>query len=106
MVGKKWKHGRRILFFTNSMQFGDSGNMNKVTYGMVEEIYSLGNLSRRAYGIVAYANAEEDGTATVVASAHDLTSDRRRAERLAVECNLGKLALHHFEDVIEDFLAE
>ena len=80
--------------------------MSTITYGVVAETYSLGSQARSAYGIVAYAYADEDGTATVIASAHDITNDRCRAEQLADKCNRGNLALCHFDDVIEDFLAE
>ena len=80
--------------------------MSTVTYGIVVETYSLENQSRNAYGIVAYADADEDGTAIVVASAHDIADNRCRAEQLADKCNRGNLSLCHFDDVIEDFLAE
>ena len=80
--------------------------MSTVTYGVVAEKYLLGSQIRNAYGIVAYANADEDGTATVVASAHDITHDRYRAAQLADKCNRGNLSLCHFDDVIEDFLVE
>ena len=80
--------------------------MSTATYGVVAEMYSVRNQSRNAYGIVAYADADEDGTATIVASAHDITDNRCRAEQLADKCNRGNLALCHFDDVIEDFLAE
>ncbi len=80
--------------------------MSMITYGVVAETYSLGSQARSAYGIVAYADTDEGGPATVVASAHDITSDRFRAEQLADKCNRGNLALCHFDDVIEDFLAE
>ena len=79
--------------------------MSTITYGVVAETYLLGSQTRNAYGIVAYADTDEDGTATVVASAHDITPDRYRAEQLADKCNRGNLALCHFDDVIEDFLA-
>ena len=80
--------------------------MSTITYCVVAENYSLNGTARSAFGIVAYADAEEDGTATVVASAHDITDDRTRAEQLAEKCNRGNLALCHFDDVIEDFLSE
>ena len=50
--------------------------MMNVTYGVTEEIYSLGTSSRTSYGIAAYADSEEDGTATIVASIHDVTADK------------------------------
>ena len=80
--------------------------MSTITYGVVAETYSLRGQYRKAYGIVAYSDAEENGTATIVASAHDITHDRWRAERLADQCNRGNLSLCHFDDVIDDFLAE
>jgi hypothetical protein len=41
--------------------------MISTTYGVTEEIYSLGAHSRTSYGVAAYADAEEDGVATIVA---------------------------------------
>ena len=76
-----------------------------ITYGVVKEIYALGSEKRSAYGLVAYYDAEEDGTATIVASAHDLSDDEAAVEMLAERCNDGDLSLVHFDDVIEDFLA-
>lgn len=80
--------------------------MNMITYGVVTETYTLGKESRHAYGVVAYADADVDGTATIVAAAHNITNNRYRAELLADKCNRGNLSLCHFDDVIEDFLAE
>lgn len=75
-----------------------------ITYGVVKETYLLGENEREAYGLVAYADAEEDGTATIVALASDLTDRRELVEALAVRCNRGNLSLIHFDDVVEDFL--
>lgn len=75
-----------------------------ITYGITEEIYTLGTNSRRAFGIAAYADADEDGTTTVVAAVHDITSDRKRLERLVEVCNRERLSLVHLYDVVEDFL--
>lgn len=80
--------------------------MRTVTYGIHSETYFLESQTRKTYGIVAYADAEEDGMATVIASAHDVTNDRYRAEQLADKFNRGNLALCHFSDVIEDFLSK
>lgn len=77
-----------------------------VTYGITEEIYSLGTDSRTAYGIVAYADAGEDGTTTVFGSVHDITSDRENLKALVDTCNRLKLSTVHLQDVIEDFLAD
>ena len=77
-----------------------------ITYGVVKESYILDGVSRKAYGLVAYADAELDGTATIVASARDLTENRERIEAFARRCNEGKISLVHFDDVVEDFLSE
>ncbi len=75
-----------------------------VTYGITEEYYSLGTDSRISYGIAAYADAEEDGTATVLQSVHDITADREKLQALVDICNRFKLSTIHLQDVIEDFL--
>ena len=79
--------------------------MSRITYGVSEEIYVLGDSKRTAYGLVAYADAELDGTAIIAASARDITSSRERAEELAATCNRLGLSLLRFDDVIEDFLS-
>ena len=80
--------------------------MMNVTYGVAEEIYSLGTVVRTSYGIVAYANAEEDGIATIVASVHDVTSDKQALAELASRCNRLELSTVHLTDIVEDFLAD
>lgn len=75
-----------------------------ITYGITEEIYSLGTDRRVSYGIAAYANAEEDGTATVVASVHDVTTDKQSLSELVLLCNRSELSVIHLEDAVEDFL--
>ena len=79
--------------------------MMNVTYGVTEEIYSLGAASRVSYGIAAYADAEEDGTATILASVHDVTDDKHVLDELVSLCNLLELSIVHLMDVVEDFLA-
>lgn len=79
--------------------------MSTITYGVSEETYPLGKSTRTTYGIVAYADAEIDGTATIVVSARDITESRESAEELAAACNRLGLSLVHFDDVIEDFLS-
>ncbi len=78
--------------------------MSMLTYGLVEEKYELNGQIRVAYGMVLYANAAEDGTATIIASARDLTSDKAQLEALAENCNTLELSPIHFDDVVEDFL--
>ena len=79
--------------------------MMNVTYGVTEEIYSLGISSRTSYGIAAYADSEENGTATIVASIHDVTTDKRALNELVSLCNRLELSTIHLLDVVEDFLA-
>lgn len=76
-----------------------------VTYGITEERYYIGSDSRIAYGIVAYANADAEGTATVFWSVHDVTSDRASLEKLVHDCNRLKLSPDHLRDAVDDFLA-
>lgn len=79
--------------------------MSNITYGVSKEIYSYKGSTREAYGLVAYANADIDGTLTIVASANDLSCDEIKLQELANKCNEEKLLLVHFNDVVEDFLA-
>lgn len=79
--------------------------MMNVTYGVTEEIYSLGISSRTSYGIAAYADSEENGIATIVASVHDVTTDKQALDELASLCNRLELSTIHLLDVVEDFLA-
>ncbi len=79
--------------------------MNTFTYGVVEEKYKLKNKIRIAYGIAIYADAENNGTATIVASMRDLTTNQSSAEGLVDYCNRLQLSPKHLDDVIEDFLA-
>ena len=80
--------------------------MMSITYGVTEEIYSLNGSSRRSYGIAAYADAEQDGTATILTSVRDITADKEGLEGLVQKCNLLKLSPIHLDDVVQDFLAE
>ena len=80
--------------------------MMKLTYAVTEERYALGNESRTSYGIVAYANAEQNGTTTIVASIRDITSDKNRLKKLVDDCNRLELSTVHLPDVVEDFLSD
>ncbi len=84
----------------------DGFGMINVTYGIVEEKYTLGNESRVSYGISAYSDANEDGTATIVASVHDITSNKEGLARLVEDCNRLNLSTVHLRDVVEDFLTD
>ena len=78
--------------------------MSKITYGTVEECYRIGNEERVSYGIVACADAEELGSACVVAAVRDLSSDRDLVERTAKQCNQLGLDPIHLPDLAEDLL--
>lgn len=80
--------------------------MMNVTYAVAEEKYALGEEKRTSYGIVAYANAEQGGTVTIVASVRDITSDKKRLKKLVDDCNRLELSTVHLQDVVEDFLSD
>lgn len=78
--------------------------MTPVTYGTVEEVYTVNGVSRTSYGIAAYSDADVDGTVTVVASVRDITSCREKVDGLVELCNRLELSPIHLTDVIEDIL--
>ena len=77
-----------------------------ITYGLVEEKYFVGVDVRVSYGVAAFADADVDGSATIVLSIHDISSDREILSKLVSLCNRMKLSIHHFNDIIEYFLAD
>lgn len=79
-------------------------SINKVTYAIVEERYSFGTTSRTSYGIVALSDLDKDGTATIVASVRDITSDKDALATLVDNCNRLELSTIHLLDVVEDFI--
>lgn len=78
--------------------------MMNVTYGVTEEIYSVGHSFRTSYGIAAYADFAEDGTATIVSSVHDITADKQTITKFVALCNRSNLSTIHLNDVVDDFL--
>ena len=79
--------------------------MITVTYCIVEEVYMSDKSSRTAYGIAAYAKSDPDSTATIVASVHDVCSDKGMVGALVQKCNYLKLSTIHLQEIIEDFLS-
>lgn len=77
-----------------------------ITYAIIEEIHSIGCDRRITYGIAAYSSAEADGTATVIASVHDITNDKEKLSKLVDTCNRLELSVIHLYDVVEDFLVD
>ena len=80
-------------------------NVVNVTYGVIAETYSSESSTRKSYGIAAYSNSYKDGTATIVAAIHDITTDIRQLTELVSLCNSLELSLCHLNDVVEDFVA-
>ena len=78
--------------------------MKNITYAVSEERYTFGNETRTSYGIVAYSNADQDGSKTIVASVRDVTSDKTSLTKLVNDCNRLELSTVHLSDVVEDFL--
>ena len=78
--------------------------MKNITYAVSEERYTFGNETRTSYGIVAYSNADQDGSKIIVASVRDVTSDKASLAKLVNDCNSLKLSTVHLNDVVEDFL--
>lgn len=84
---------------------GTATRMMNITYRITEEIYSLGIDSRMSYGIAAYVNAEEEGTATVVSSIHDITADKQALGRARCPVQSLGVIFDPLNDVIEDLFA-
>ena len=80
--------------------------MITITYGVSKEIYEWEEKQRIAYGIVVYADIEKDGTATIIESIRDISSDRKAIEELVEKCNRLQLSLIHLGDVVDDFLTK
>lgn len=79
----------------------------KITYGIIEEKYLCGRSTRTSYGIAAFADDdEENGTSTIVASVHDILSDKQSIVDFIILCNRLNLSLVHLEDAVEDLLAK
>ncbi len=76
----------------------------KITYGISEEIYELGGELRRSYGIVGYADADEENSRAVIVSARDISCEREAVEMLAALCNRLGVSPLHLADVVDDFL--
>lgn len=80
--------------------------MKDVVYAITEEKYTLGNESRIAYGIAAYEDAKRNHTAIIVASIHDITSDKEGLSKHVDDCNCLELSIVHLFDSVEDSLSD
>ena len=93
------------LCMTNPTEDANVQDVERITYGIVEERYLLDEDERTAYGIAICANANLDGIATVLEIINDITSDRERIFDFVKKCNDLELSPLHIYDAIEDFLA-
>ena len=80
--------------------------MTDITYGIVEAQYCLNKTKRIKYGVVAYCDGDAENDVIVIASIHDVTSEKNKLLELINKCNNCKLSLIHLDDVIQDFLAD
>lgn len=80
--------------------------MMGITYAIIEEKYDHLNGYRVSYGIAMYSSAKKGKEASLVDSIHDITSDKKKLEKLVADCNRLQLSSVHIVDVVEDFLAE
>ena len=77
-----------------------------VTYGIIEEVYTFKGERRVSYWVAAYADADQSGTSAVIASIHDITSDRESLSERIQQFNRSALSVLHLDDAITDLLAE
>jgi hypothetical protein len=80
-------------------------NQSSMTYAMIEEWYGLNGIGRISYGIAVCADANVDGSATIVDAIHDITASKERIAAFVWHCNQLGLSVIHLMDAIEDFLA-
>ncbi len=77
--------------------------MNTVVYGIIKQEYILGGSSRSSYGIAAYANADEEGTACVIYSVSDICCNYDKINDFVNLCNKMQLSVLHLDDAVVDF---
>ena len=85
---------------------GVNDGMMGITYAIIEEKYDHLNGYRVSYGIAMYSSVKKGKEASLVDSIHDITSDKKKLEKLVADCNRLQLSSVHIVDVVEDFLAE
>lgn len=78
--------------------------MNDITYGTIMEIYTLGDNKRISYGIAVYSDTNHSGTATIILSIHDISSEKKQIDDIVSHCNFYHLSPEHLADVIDDFM--
>ncbi len=73
-------------------------------FGVIKQEYILGNEKRISYGIAAYADPENAGTACIIHSVPDICDDYEKICNFAELCNKAEMSVLHLDDVINDFL--
>lgn len=76
----------------------------KYRYFVIQETYMAEEMTRTAYGIAAAV--EQDECLVVLQSFSDVCAESEGLEKLARLCNDLDLDCIHFQDVVEDFIAE
>ncbi len=79
--------------------------MTHVTYELIKESYPSDTGYSVSYGILAYESSPENGTTTIIATVHNITSDGSALSDLVTICNRLNLSPIHLHDVVEDFLS-
>ena len=77
-----------------------------ITYTLIEEEFISYNITYTSYGINVCEDLNGCGETSVVASIHDITTDKLKLSKLISSCNRLKLSVIHLSDIIEDFLSE
>ena len=77
----------------------------EITYGIITECHETGKSKRISYGVAAYSNVEENGSACVLYAARDISDSRTAMEMLAERLNREEASVLHFEELITDYLA-
>lgn len=76
-----------------------------IIYKLIEETESSGANTRISYGIAAYADSKDGSIATMIATIHDITSDKQALTEFVALCNRLELSMIHLREAIDDFLA-
>ena len=72
-------------------------------FGITEQTHTLDGKIRISFGIAVYSDPESEGTATILESVGDISSNRQNLLELIDKCNSLELSIIHLYDVIEDF---
>lgn len=80
--------------------------MTEIKYGMIREVYTLNDETRTSYGIAAYYDPQTNGTAIIIASVRDITSNAEQLRELVQLCNRHQLSPKHLADTVEDYFSQ